>query len=363
MDPTLDRTVRNPWLRLTLAMWGMSFVMFGATMLTIKQYVPWTLIVLWLAAITTTGLVVSLALYLVLRGNPRWSAVGIAVVVATATQAVVDHLLWLQLVYVPRPGYDPNLAYSLTFNAMIYFWIYALYAAAMKLLGAAEMARERDEQLARARAAADKAQLAALRYQLNPHFLFNTLNAISSLIVTNNNAEAEATMGRLSAFLRSSLAADPNGLIALEDELDTVDAYLAIEAVRFGARLKVTMTAPPDLLDAQVPGFLLQPLVENAMKYAVAPSVAPVALTLTCAQHGEDLVLVVDDDGQIVDDGIGGTGVGLKNVRERLQLLYGARGRLEIGRTAEGFRAEVRLPLRRSGEGSPHEAGRLSQRA
>lgn len=99
------------------------------------------------------------------------------------------------------------------------------------------------------------------------------------------------------------------------------------------------------------------------MKYAVAPSVAPVALTLTCAQHGEDLVLVVDDDGQIVDDGIGGTGVGLKNVRERLQLLYGARGRLEIGRTAEGFRAEVRLPLRRSGEGSPHEAGRLSQPA
>lgn len=365
MASTPDRIARTPWLRLTLGLWGMSFVLFGATMLSLKQEAPWSLILIWLLAITATGLLLSLVLYMVVRGNPRWSAAVVAVLVVAATQAVVDHMLWLQLVYVERPGYDPHLVYSLTFNSMIYLWIYSLYAAAMKLLGASEMAREREEQLARARAAADQAQLAALRYQLNPHFLFNTLNAISSLIVTNNNAEAEATMGRLSAFLRSSLAADPTGLIALEDELDTVDAYLAIEGVRFGARLKVTMTAPPELLDAQVPGFLLQPLVENAMKYAVAPSVAPVALTLTCSQHGHDLLLTVDDDGQAgeVEVSVGGTGVGLKNVRERLELLYGSRGRLEIGGTTRGFRAEVRLPLRRPGEASPHEPGRLSQSA
>lgn len=334
------------WLRLALGLWGLSFLVFGAFMLVAEQGAPLAWLLVWLAGITATGLSLTLVLYAVSRRVRGWVGLGMAVAGVTAAQATADFLiLRLVLQLGGEPGVlDPT--YGIGLNLMIYLWIYALYAAALKLLRATELARQREEQLARARAAADQAQLAALRYQLNPHFLFNTLNAISSLIVSGRNAEAEVMMSRLSAFLRSSLAADPHGLISLEDELATIDAYLAIESVRFGPRLSVGMSAPPHLLDAKVPGFLLQPLVENAMKYAVAPSVAPVAVAIDCREQAGDLVLTIEDDGRAAElSACGGTRLGLKNVRERLELLYGDRGGLETRQSASGFRAEVRLPL------------------
>ncbi len=348
MPEASPRTHPTQWIRLTLALWALSFVVFGGVSLFVAGGAPPIGMYVWLAAITVTGLSLSMGLYGVSRLASGWVPLALAVVVAAVTQAFIDHMIYVAMLRLARPDFVPNYAQGIGMNLTIYVWLYALNAAALKLAQALENARQRDAQLAAARAAADQAQLAALRYQLNPHFLFNTLNAISSLIVTGRNAEAEVMMGRLSAFLRSSLAADPNGLIALEDELATVDAYLAIEGVRFGERLAVEMTAPAELLDARVPGFLLQPLVENAMKYAVAPSVAPVAVALTCREEAGDLVLTLADDGRAADPGAtGGTRVGLKNVRERLELLYGPRGRLETAQDGNGFTAEIRLPLER----------------
>lgn len=348
MIAAAPRSETKQWLHLTLGLWGLSFLVTGGANVAMNRGVESGWLPVWLLGVTVSGLALSFLLYGVAKARQGWVLLAVTVILVTAVQAGVDTAILASVLRVEKPDFRLDYVQAISMNVMLYLWIFALYAAALKLLSAAEQARHRDALLAAARAAADQAQLAALRYQLNPHFLFNTLNAISSLIVTQRNAEAEVMMGRLSAFLRSSLAADPNGLIALEDELATVDAYLAIEGVRFGSRLAIRMEAPPALLEAQVPGFLLQPLVENAMKYAVAPSVAPVAVALTCREEAGDLVLTVADDGRAGDAApCGGTQVGLKNVRDRLELLYGDRGRLDTRQDAAGFTAEIRMPLER----------------
>ena len=119
--------------------------------------------------------------------------------------------------------------------------------------------------------AAQQAQLAALRYQLNPHFLFNSLNSISALIVTGRNKDAEAMTNRLSDFLRSSLNANPTELVPLDEELALTEEYLEIESVRFGERLSIAVDCADEACDALVPSFLVQPLVENAVKHARRP--------------------------------------------------------------------------------------------
>jgi LytS/YehU family sensor histidine kinase len=234
---------------------------------------------------------------------------------------------------------------------LIYIWLYGLYATSLGLMLSSLAMQERERQLAEAQSAAHQAQLAALRFQLNPHFLFNTLNAISSLIVTGRNAEAESMTAKLSDFLRSSLASDPQSVIPLDEELAAVGAYLDIESVRFGERLQVEVTCPAELRDALSPSFVLQPIVENAVKYAVAPARRRVRIEVSVAQRDGDLLLIVEDDGdgRIAAVTPPGTGVGLQNVRKRLEVLYGGRGALEAGRMpGGGYRTVLRFPLERS---------------
>ena len=202
-------------------------------------------------------------------------------------------------------------------------------------------------QLAAAQSATQQAQLAALRFQLNPHFLFNTLNAISAMIVTQRNAEAERMTDRLASFLRASLASDPTALVSLEDELALLEEYLEIEAVRFGDRLSLEIDCTTAAAAAQVPGFLLQPLVENAIKYGVGPSPHPVRIRIDARVEGDALVITVEDDGAFAGEVIkaGSTNVGLANVRRRLDALYGGRARLEAGPLNPGFAAIIRLPI------------------
>nr|WP_243852913.1 histidine kinase [Sphingomonas naasensis] len=208
--------------------------------------------------------------------------------------------------------------------------------------------RESERRLVEARHATQQAQLAALRFQLNPHFLFNTLNAISSLIVTRRNEEAERMTMKLSEFLRLSLEADPDAEVMLDEELGNTQSYLEIEAVRFGDRLKTEFECPAELLGAWVPSFLLQPLVENSVKYAVAPSRKPVLLSVRASAAQGTLRLVVEDSGR---QGVGlapatGTGLGLDNVRKRLAAFYGAQASVEAQAKGRGFAVQLALPLR-----------------
>ena len=182
------------------------------------------------------------------------------------------------------------------------------------------------QQTLKATAAAHQAQLKMLRYQLNPHFLFNTLNAISTLILDGANDTANKAVSRLSDFLRYTLDNDPMSRVTLGSELGAIDLYLEIEKVRFGDRLIIEKTIESPAERALVPSLILQPLIENAIKYAISPSEEGGTLRISARVQRGVLVLQLSDTGPGLGNGKSehkSSGVGLKNTRERLQQLFG----------------------------------------
>lgn len=199
--------------------------------------------------------------------------------------------------------------------------------------------------LAQAQAAARDAELRALRLQVNPHFLFNSLNAISALVSTQSTREANRMLACVSDFLRATLAHDGRHEHSLADELGLLDAYLAIEKARLGERLQLTMKAGPDLLDSIVPYLMLQPLVENAIRHGIAPLPAPGRLDILVERAGSRLLIDVQNDGQPAVHKE--SGIGLANVRERLRHLHGGAQSVQAGWKPDGrFRVLISLPLR-----------------
>ncbi|WP_158703112.1 sensor histidine kinase [Allosphingosinicella vermicomposti] len=267
----------------------------------------------------------------------------------TSVQTVIDlyYYRWLSLTLFPDwQFWATNLAPMRFVTAgFIYLWLFGLAFTLLWALGLYDVSR-----INAVRASASEA--AALRLQLNPHFMVNALGAITSLIGTGRLREAEEVTSRLTDFLRQSLTSDPTALISLEEELATAEAYLRIEQVRSGDRLDVEITMPDALTDAAVPNFILQPLVENAVKYGVIPARAPVRITIDCGRDGEQLRISVINR-RIGEDAahdpptmnVTSRGVGLDNIRKRLALAYGADAGLATEPLAEGYRAEIWLPF------------------
>ncbi|MFA9200885.1 MAG: sensor histidine kinase [Cypionkella sp.] len=226
------------------------------------------------------------------------------------------------------------------------YFLLLSWAALYLALGAIGRAREAERRENRFRSAARAAELRSLRYQVNPHFLFNALNSLSALVMTGKGERAEEMIQGLSSFYRHSLAENPTGDVALADEIALQRDYLAIEEVRFPDRLRVRIDLPAALADVRVPGMILQPLVENSVKYAVAPTSRPVTITIAAREEYERLVLTVADDGPGVCDGSAhGFGIGLANVCDRLQARFGLDAALTSGPVEGGYRNELRLPL------------------
>jgi len=199
---------------------------------------------------------------------------------------------------------------------------------------------------------ADQAQLKMLRYQLNPHFLFNTLNAISTLVLEKNDKLANKMLTQLSAFLRYSLDSDPLQKTSLAEELRALQLYLEIETTRFGDRLKISIDVDDDVMDAQVPSLILQPAIENAIKYAIAQMESGGVLSILAKREGEMVKLRVCDNGpnapetpeQLLANAT--TGVGLVNMRDRLIHLYGARQSFALRREdPQGLCVCLTIPL------------------
>ena len=199
---------------------------------------------------------------------------------------------------------------------------------------------------------AHAAQLKMLRYQLNPHFLFNTLNAISTLILDGNNKLANTMVSRLSRFLRYTLDNDPMQKVTVAEEISALKLYLDIEHVRFDERLQLHFDIEEGAETALMPSLLLQPLVENAIKYAISQSISGGTIAVSARVFGGELLLAVADDGPGLSPGKGrsedGGGVGLANCRERLRELYGKDQSFRLSQTEpHGLTINIRLPLER----------------
>jgi len=236
------------------------------------------------------------------------------------------------------------------FGALILdFSILAAWSALYYGINYYLLLEEEIDQRARLESQASTAQLAMLRYQLNPHFLFNTLNSISTLVLLKQTERANAMLSRLSSFLRYTLVNEPTAKVTLVQEVETLKLYLEIEKMRFEDRLRPHFKIDPDAIGARLPSLLLQPLIENAIKYAVTP-----------AEHGADIWITARREGravriEVADSGPGSsgtpvnaqsTGVGLANIQDRLTQAYGpAHGFSTRTNEHGGFSVIVEIPL------------------
>lgn len=216
-------------------------------------------------------------------------------------------------------------------------------------------AKEREAHAARLAAQVAEARLGALRMQLHPHFLFNSLNAITVLVRDHDTAAAGRMLALLSDVLRQVLRSNGTHEVPLAEEIGFVERYLAIEQVRFSDRLAVRFEVDDAVRDAGVPPFVLQPLVENALRHGIARRDSAGRIEIVARRDGDDVVLAVRDDGPGIDvmsrRHDDGGGVGLANVRERLATLYGHRAHLELRSPADvggGTEATITLPYRRA---------------
>ena len=315
--------------------------------------------------VATAGLLMTTALHFVLKRIWQWPVgkliavlapcfIGIAVSLGLVSAFAIE-------AYCPETCKPANflgyLAYSASAAYIALSWIALWFGIRLQRAYSAERKRT-----LLARAQAQEAQLKMLRYQLNPHFLFNTLNAISTLVLDNRNAVAERMLAALSRFLRYTLDQDPQQQVTLKRELEILQLYLGIEQMRFAERLRLDFQIDPQVENVLLPSLILQPIVENSIKYAVAKCEQGCTLALRAnkvSESGAEYLQI-----EFTDDGPGcpgldlhkDHGVGLRNTRERLQTHYGAQQRFVVANRPEGgVRVLLTIPLQGFGNPAPRK--------
>ena len=295
------------------------------------------------------------------RGRLTW-AIPAHVLIALVTvlvHAALQLFIYRETGFPTQPGsfwsvYRGAILFRVTLGLLGYTLLFAVVMAAEYY----DRFRERERAAAALSVQLAEARLAALRMQLNPHFLFNTLNTVAMQVRRGENTEAVRMLAGLSDILRHVLEDSPPQEVTLRQEIAFIDRYLAIERSRFGDRLKVTVQVEPDALDALVPNLVLQPLVENAIRHGIGRRAAAGKLDIRARRLGDRLELVVQDDGPGLNDDsdtvtpatgipLSSGGIGLRNTASRLQALYGAEGRFTLESPPEGGAiARVVLPWR-----------------
>ncbi|WP_184003847.1 sensor histidine kinase [Stakelama sediminis] len=284
------------------------------------------------------------------RRLPRFS--GILVTLLTLVAATVIYAIIDAYAFSFR-----NDAAGLTVNLVIgtlyiAFTVLAGWSALYFGINFYLIVEDQNMQLRLLETQASTAQLAMLRYQLNPHFLFNTINSISTLVLLKETERANAMLARLSNFLRYTLANEPTALVTLAQEVETLKLYLEIEKMRFDERLRPKFDIDPRVAKAQLPSLLLQPLVENAIKYAVTPQEEGAEIAVSARLAGDRVRIAVSDSGPGLTKASRrpnqSTGVGLTNIRERLAQAFGVDHRFETRpNPGGGFRVEIEIPYKR----------------
>ena len=276
--------------------------------------------------------------------------------VATALWAFID--AWVAQIQNPasEAGFTSLLLGAMYIDATSLAAWSALYFAINYFL----QLEEQNDRVIRLEAQAASAQLAMLRYQLNPHFLFNTLNSISTLVLLKQAEPANAMLSRLSAFLRYTLANEPTAQVTLAQEIETLKLYLDIEKMRFEERLRPHFAIDPAVSRARLPSLLLQPLIENAIKYAVTPQEEGADITISAQLAGQNVRITVSDTGAGLSadpsdhtTGVAteSTGVGLANIRDRLAQAFGDQQRFDVHMGGEGgFTVVIEFPFQPDGQ-------------
>jgi sensor histidine kinase YesM len=346
--------------RLQLLGWG------GAAMLrsiaNIANEKALSYLVLTLIA-TVTGFSVSLILSVVygklMNRKPlvTWGLTALALAAGVIVSAFING--WVVSLY--SPGSQSSFAQLILGVFYIDLTLLAAWSGLYFAINYFLQVEEQADRLERLEAQAIGAQLAMLRYQLNPHFLFNTLNSISTLVLLKQTEPANAMLTRLSSFLRHTLVNEPGSKVTLREEIETLRLYLDIERMRFEDRLRTEFRVEHDAARGCLPSMLLQPLIENAIKYAVSSQEEGAQITLSAQLVGSRLRITVSDTGpglpnrgqatslppvsQDRRSGVSSTGVGLANIRDRLAQAYGEDHRFDIRTPAEGgFTVVIEIP-------------------
>lgn len=341
------RTRAAFWL--TLVFWGASYLL-AALAIYLTGNPHWVAICGMRILTTVLGLAFCYLIHLLLRNRRLTTTKSRMIALALVAPVLAELFAWAN--YFAGAAVDPSVNLD-NFNwsdaiRTILFWTWAFLAWAglyLALMYGFDV-HEEQRRSAELREQAHVAQLRALHSQINPHFLFNSLNSVSALILDKNTEKAEEMVVKLARFLRLGLAADPTRKIPLDLEIELQRSYLEIEQARY-PDLSVDVSLPEAIKGALVPSLILQPIVENAVKYGVAAAPPNATISIRARTQGKSLILDVADTGRGTGSQNGGSGIGLANVRQRLALLYGeAASRLSAARDSDGqFRVEVTLPL------------------
>ncbi len=283
-----------------------------------------------------------------IRAKPifTWMTTIAIVLVAAASFSAIE--TWSHATFL-KPGFRPQ---GIEFMSAIVFTVSLLIAwsALYYAINYYLLLEERHDRMVRLESQASSAQLAMLRYQLNPHFLFNTLNSISTLVLLKQTEQANAMLSRLSSFLRYTLVNEPTAQVTVAQEVETLKLYLDIEKMRFEDRLRPKFHIEAAVAGARLPSLLLQPLVENAIKYAVTPQEEGADISVDARKVGDRVLITVRDTGPGTDAAYTvraeqSTGVGLANIRDRLAQAYGAEHRFETQTNIQGgFNVTIEIP-------------------
>ena len=281
-----------------------------------------------------------------LRPLITWAVTIVVLLTASASFSAIE--TWSHATFV-RPGLRPQGIEFLS-AILLDFSLLAAWSALYYGINYYLILEKATDQLLKLEHQASTAQLAMLRYQLNPHFLFNTLNSISTLVLLKQTERANAMLSRLSSFLRYTLVNEPAGQVTVAQEVETLKLYLEIEKMRFEERLRTHFQIDPAVSMARMPSLLLQPVVENAIKYAVTPQEEGADIWVDARKVADRVLLTVSDSGPGVDGSTfaanqSSTGVGLANIRDRLAQAYGADHRFETQTNKSGgFGVVIEIP-------------------
>ena len=344
--PFFEDKNRAFWI---LQSFGWSGYFFLRTLSGFANSLGWILLVHTLL-LTATGYSLTLLMASLFRRlikmQPIWTLVLSLVTVALASVVFSVIETWSVATFL-KPQLKPQgVAYlgALPLNLSLLAAWTALYYGINYFLLLEDEIRQRE----RLESQASSAQLAMLRYQLNPHFLFNTLNSISTLVLLKQTERANAMLARLSSFLRYTLANEPTAKVTLAQEVETLKLYLEIEKMRFEDRLRPHFRIEPETIGARLPSLLLQPLIENAIKYAVTPAENGADIWITAAREAQAVRIEVADNGNGEGAEIAAspsTGVGLANIRDRLSQAYGGGHRFETRKNERGgFSVILEIP-------------------